>query len=155
MDHLDVLNEAARTISSPRRFVRSHYITSRGACSIGHVVVAVNGGVDGVIGDKVAMHRSASDPLVREACAYIAKAILSIEKGETVTEVDPELVNRIVTKFNDTKPHAKVLVAFKVACILAERDRERENVPTLDYAEVDSLLAEAAAQEEVRELIAA
>lgn len=154
MDHLDILKEATRTIGSPRRFVKGKFVTDRGGCSIGHLVVASQGGVTSVIGHGscAQLARDANNPELMLAIDYVAKAMLM--KGSADF---PDDRAKVVIAFNDNAAttHSQVVESFELAVTNAEADllAKEKPVPSFDMAEVDALLAEYAEREE--QLVAA
>jgi hypothetical protein len=159
MDHLDILKEATRTISSPRRFVKNKFVTDRGGCSIGHLVVASQGGVGRLLGAAHSCAQLAQDtnnPELMLAIDYVAKAMHIIANhNRRLGQGEFALIDnraKMVMMFNDViaTTHGLVVEAFELAVTNAEADLlpKEKPVPSFDMAEVEAVLAEYAEYEE-------
>lgn len=131
MDHLEILEEAGRTIGSPARYQKGRWITDRGGCSLGHVVVACSGEVRrDLMPAEAARQCIHTDAEAVKAVRFLALAMLDdfnrlVRPEVRVTKSsvlnDPRVAESVITNYNDHPQvrHEDVVSAFAIALRMA------------------------------------
>lgn len=164
---LQLLETSAYTISGENRYVKGRAVTVQGGCSLGHLAVALAGSIEPfLMNGSGAIHAVMGNPESQRALHALATAMLptlnkirALESSLTYPEKvlsNPNACKEIVISFNDHPrvDQGQVVAAFEEAIRiewkrLAPIPREREDVSSLDFAKIESMLAESAKEKEL------